>query len=115
MWIRVAMDKNALHYGSSLEYTYVDGENTKEFYFDDETAKELETDGFLLEMWSKLDALFDWGDYDFFPPEKCLKFKEWLEQRLNRPTNSCLKQVYNIMLDLANLAIKCNTGISFDF
>ncbi len=32
------------------------------FYFDGEIAKELETYGFLSEMWSKLDALFDWGD-----------------------------------------------------
>lgn len=115
MWIRVAMDKNAVHYGSSLEYTYVEGENVKEFYFDSEIAKELETDGFLSEMWSKLDALFDWGDCDFFPPEKCLKFKEWLEQRLKRPTSSRLKQVYDAMLELADLAIKCNTGMSFDF
>lgn len=115
MWIRVAVDENAVHYGSSMEYTYVDGENVKEFYFDDETAKELETDGFLSEMWSKLDALFDWGDCDFFPPEKCLKFKEWLEQRLKRPTGIHLKHVYGTMLELADLAIQCNTGISFDF
>ncbi len=115
MWIRVALDKNAVHYGSSLEYTYVDGKNIKEFYFDDEISKELETDGFLSEMWSKLDALFDWGDCDFFPPEKCLKFKDWLEKRLKQPTSSHLKQVYDTMLELANLAIKCGTGISFDF
>ncbi len=115
MWIRVALDEKAVRYGSSPEYTYVDGENIKEFYFDDETARELETDGFLAEMWSELDALFDWGDCDFFPPEKCLKFKEWLEKRLHRPTSDRLKQVYDAMLKLADLALKCNTGISFDF
>ena len=49
MWIRVALDKNAVHYGNSPEYTYVDGENIKEFYFGDETAKALEEDGFLSE------------------------------------------------------------------
>ena len=115
MWIRVAMDKNAVHHGSRPEYTYVDGENIKEFYFDDKTAKELETDGFLSEMWSKLDALFDWGDCDFFLPEKCLKFKEWLDQRLKRPTSNRLKQVYETMQKLTELAIEYNTGISFDF
>lgn len=26
MWISVALDKNAVHYGNSPEYTYVDGE-----------------------------------------------------------------------------------------
>ena len=115
MWICVALNKNDVHYGSSTEYTYVDGENIKEFYFDDETAKELEADGFLAEMWSRLDALFDWGDCDFFPPEKCLKFKAWLEQRLQRSTSNRLKTVYDTMLDLTDLAIKCDTGISFDF
>ncbi len=115
MWVRVALDKDAVHYSSSPEYTYVDGENIKEFYFDDEIAKELEKDGFLSEMWSKLDALFDWGDCDYFPAEKCIKFKEWLEQRLKCPASSQLKQVYDAMLKLADLAIKCNTGMSFDF
>lgn len=115
MWIRVAVDSNAVHHGSSPEYTYVDGENIKEFYFDDEDAKELEKDGFLSEMWSKLDALFDWGDCDYFSVGRCLKFKEWLEQRLKRPTSSRLRKVYCTMLKLADLAIKYNTGISFDF
>ena len=115
MWIRVALDRNAIHTGGRSEYTYVDGENIKEFYFDEETAKELETDGFLSEMWSKLDALFDWGDYDFFSPERCLKFRNWLEQRLKCPTSSRLKQVYDTMWEMANLAIEYNTGISFDF
>ena len=27
MWIRVALNKNDVHYGTSTEYTYVDGEN----------------------------------------------------------------------------------------
>ena len=31
MWIRVALDKNAVHYGNSPEYTYVDGEISKNF------------------------------------------------------------------------------------
>ena len=115
MWVRVALDRNALHYGNRSEYTYVDGENIREFYFDEETAKELETDGFLSEMWSNLDALFDWGDCDFFSPERCKRFKEWLVQRLKHPTSNRLKQVYDTMLELADLAIKCDTGLSFDF
>ncbi len=115
MWIRVALDKNAVHYGSSPDYTYVDGENIKEFYFDDKIAKELEEDGFLSEMWSRVDAMFDWGDYDYFFPDRCIKFKEWLGQRLKRPTSSQLKHVYETMLELSDLAIQSNTGISFDF
>lgn len=115
MWIRAALDKNAVHHSSSSEYTYVDEENSEEFYFDDEIAKELEEDGFLSEMWSKLDALFDWGDCDYFSPERCVKFKEWLEQRLKRPADGRLKQVYGTMLKLADLAIERGTGMSFDF
>lgn len=115
MWIRVALDYNAVHCGKSPEYTYVDGENIKEFYFDDKTAKLLEEDGFLSEMWSKLDALFDWGDCDYFYPEKCIKFRAWLEQRLKYPANNTLKKVYDTMLNMTNLAIEYNTGISFDF
>lgn len=115
MWIRVALDKNGVKHGSNPEYTYIVGENIKSFYFDDATANALEADGFLTEMWAKLDALFDWGDCDYFAPEKCKKFKIWLEQRFNRPISSQLKPVYEAMLDLANLAIKHDTGICFDF
>lgn len=115
MWIRVALDKKDVHQGSSSEYTYVDGKNVKQFYFNNDIAQELEKDGFLLEMWSKLDALFDWGDCDYFFPEKCKKFKEWLERRLARPVSNQLKQVYENMLDLSDLAIKYDTGMSFDF
>ncbi len=115
MWIRVALDENAVHYSSRPEYTYVEGENTQEFFFDDDIAKILENDGFLTEMWSKLDAFFDWGDCDYFSPSKCLEFKQWLENRLKRPSDVQLKQVYEAMLDLTNLAIQHNTGMSFDF
>ena len=115
MWIRVALDKNAVHYGNRPEYTYVDGENIKEFYFGDETAKALEEDGFLSEMWSKLDAMFDWGDYEYFHPERCVKFKEWIEQRLKSPADRQLKKVYETMLELSDLAIQNDTGMSFDF
>lgn len=115
MWIRVALNKSAIHYGNSPEYTYVDGKNIKEFFFDDDIAKRLEEDAFLTEMWDKLDAMFDWGDCDFFPPEKCKAFKKWLEKRLTKPIDNFLKPVYEAMLDLANLAIKHDTGISFDF
>ena len=115
MWIRVALDRNAVHYGGSPEYTYVEGEKVKAFYFDDETAKALEKDGFLSEMWSKLDAMFDWGDYEYFFPDKCVKFKEWIEQRLKSPADNQLKKVYETMLELSNLAIQHDTGMSFDF
>lgn len=115
MWIRVALDREAVHKGSSPEYTYVEGKNIKEIFFDDDMAKILEQDGFLLEMWTKMDAVFDWGDCDYFLPEKCKKFKIWLEHRLTQPINEKLKQFYKSILDLTILAIKYDTGMSFDF
>ena len=67
------------------------------------------------EMWDKLDALFDWGDCDFFPPEKCLQLRVWLKNRLKHEVNPTIKPVYDVLLDFTEKAIKNNTGISFDF
>lgn len=59
--------------------------------------------------------MFDWGDCDFFIPEKCIQFRAWLESRLSNDVSSTIKPVYEIMLDYANRAIANDTGISFDF
>lgn len=115
MWIRVALNKNDVHRNKTPSLTYVEGKSIKEFYFDEEIATSLEKDEFLTEMWSKFDALFDWGDCDYFYPEKCVKFKQWLEERLKHPATDSLKNVYEIMLEMTNIAIEKDTGISFDF
>ncbi len=113
MWIRVALDRSAIK-GSPDGYLWASG-NVEEYYFDKPIADALEADGFLTEMWDKLDALFDWGDCDFFKPEKCVAFKEWLTTRLSQGPNDTVKAVYEVMLDFANKAIACDTGIAFDF
>ena len=113
MWIRIALDKDSVK-GTPNGYLWASG-NVEEYYFDQAIANALETDGFLTEMWDKLDALFDWGDCDFFLPEKCILLKEWLENRLSQDVNSTLKPVYETMLDYANKALENDTGISFDF
>jgi hypothetical protein len=115
MWIRVALDRESVHEGVVPENTYVDGKNVKEYYFDDNIAYKLEQDGFLTEMWTKLDAIFDWGDCDYFSTEKSKAFKVWLENRIERPMSQELSPVYNNMLELAKLAIQCGTGVAFDF
>lgn len=109
----VALDKNSIC-GSPNGYLWVSG-NIKEYYFNQEIANALEIDGFLSEMWNNLDALFDWGDCDFFKPEKCHLLKTWLEKRLSTELNPLIKPVYETMLDFANIAIQNNTGIAFDF
>ncbi len=72
MWIRVALDQSSVHYNEPVSLSYIDGKNIEEYYFDNETAQALETDGFLTAMWAKLDAVFDWGDCDFSPQKSVL-------------------------------------------
>ncbi len=115
MWIRVALNKKDVHYNGIPNYTYAEGDSVQEYYFDENVAVALEKDGFLFEMWSKFDALFDWGDCDYFSPKKCIDFKIWLENRLHFPTNDLVKQIYEVMLEMANIAIKYDIGLSFDF
>lgn len=115
MWIRVALNEDSLHYNNPIGYSYVEGPNSEEYYFDQTLADALEADGFLTEMWENLDALFDWGDCDFFLPEKCVQFSAWLKNRLACEVNPIIRPVYDVMLDYAEKAIKNNTGISFDF
>ena len=113
MWIRTTEDKKCIQRHDG--YVYIDGDNTEEFYFDEKTAQHLEDDGFLLEMWKKFDALFDWGDCDFFEPEKCEKLKGWLKERLKKNLPPDVREVYKILLDYAEKAVKYDTGIDFDF
>lgn len=115
MWIRTATNKSAVHLNSKVAYSYIDGVGEEEFYFDEDIAAALEQDGFLTDMWTQMDALFDWGDCDFFLPDKCRLFKIWLEQRLARGVSDTLRPIYTVMLDYADKAIKYDTGISFDF
>lgn len=115
MWIRTATDKSAVHMNAKIALSYIDGVGEEAYYFDDNVAAALEQDGFLTDMWNQLDALFDWGDCDFFLPDKCRLFREWLEQRLGRDVSDTLRPVYTVMLDYANKAIAFDTGISFDF
>ena len=115
MWLRVALNKDSVHYNKSVSYSYIEGPNAQEYYFDQSVADALERDGFLTEMWNKLDALFDWGDCDFFLPDKCIVFKTWLEARLQKEVDPVIRPVYEVMLDYAEKAIKHDTGISFDF
>ena len=115
MWIRVALDKESIQYFNPIGFSYVAGKNSEEYYFDESVAEALEADGFLTEMWNKLDALFDWGDCDFFLPDRCMVFKTWLETRLQKEVNPIIRPVYEVMLDYAEKAITFDTGISFDF
>ena len=113
MWLLVALDQDSVQ--KTEFFTKVCGPHYEQYYFDRSVAEALEKDGFLKEMWEKLDALFDWGKHDFFPAEKCRPFRDWLEARLKRPASPELETIYRVMLDYAEKAIEKDTGISFDF
>ncbi len=114
MWIRVAMDKSSVRQGAGGS-PYVDGDLKEEFFFDEEVARRLEADGFLTAMWKECDALFDWGDCDFFNPDKCKRMIIWLKQKLSGNVEEDLKQTYETMLEYAEKAIEHDTGLYFDF
>ena len=114
MWIRVALDKSAIKQGTQGN-PYIDGSLMEEFYFDENIAKKLEADGFLTAMWKECDAVFDWGDCDFFYPDKCRTMLNWLNRKLSGQAEGELRQIYEKMLDYAQKAIKHDTGLYFDF
>ncbi len=113
MWIRVATDNSAVH--SEGGYTYVSRENSEEYYFSEEVAAMLDQDNFLQEMWDRFDALFDWGDCDYFRADKCGRLADWLKNRLKKDLPDQVKEVYQVMLDYCQKAIDARTGIDFDF
>ena len=118
MWVRVALNKEAMRIidnNGSYSMSYIEGGEYEEYYFNEDIAKALEKDGFLVDMWNKFDAVFDWGDCDFFLKDKCILFKEWLQSRLDKDCIDEIKEVYKVMLDYANKAIEYDTGMSFDF
>ncbi len=87
----------------------------EELFFDEDVSDKLEADGFLIAMWKECDALFDWGDCDFFYPDKCVKMIRWLKQKLSGDIEEDLRQVYEKMLEYAEKAIEHDTGLYFDF
>jgi hypothetical protein len=114
MWIRVATKQDSVKY-DMYGIPCVTGDHVERYYFEQDVADALEADDFLIEMWEEFDALFDWGDCDFFFPDKCERLIPWLENRLNRGVNDTIRPVYETMLDYAQKAVKYNTGIDFDF
>lgn len=114
MWIRVALDKANIH-STEGGYTYVLGDDTEEFYFSEEIIPLLDEDGFILEMWNKFDAQFDWGDCDYFDCKKCEELAKWLDLRMKRELPQKLREVYLVLREFCDKAVTHDTGIEFDF
>lgn len=114
MWIRVATSPDSVRVGQGGN-KYIEGQHVEEYYFDESVAEALDTDCFLPEMWKQFDALFDWGDCDFFEPDKCQKLLVWTRNKLKEDVPSKARSVYEALLQFAEIAICNNTGIYFDF
>ena len=84
--------------------------------FQTKVANKLDDDGFIEESFNQLKALYDWGEYDIFDVNKCVKFKDYLLKKLDRKDlDSDLIKVYTQMLEITNKAIEMGTGLLFDF
>ncbi len=114
MWIRVATSPDSVRVSQGGN-KYTDGQYVEEYYFDESVAEALDADGFLPEMWKQFDAMFDWGDCDFFEPDKCQKLLDWIRNKLKENVPSKARSVYEVLLRFAEIAICNNTGIYFDF
>lgn len=114
MWIRVAKHQSAIKIGQAGN-RYIDGPLIEEFYFDEAVAEALDADQFLLEMWEKLQAMFDWGDCDYFEADRCKKLYTWVSERLCKDISPAIRPVYEVMQEYSALAVRLNTGMYFDF
>ena len=115
MWLRVATDPDSVIKGEAYVWVTRKYFHYEEYFFDEDVADELEKDGFLLEMWNKFDALFDWGDADFFFPDKCERLIHWVDERFERPVPETIAPVYRVLKECSEKAVKYQTGIDFDF
>lgn len=50
----------------------------------------------LSEINERCDALLDYGDVDYFDSKKCVKLREWIVERLNKP----IVEKYNELLEI---------------
>lgn len=60
------------------------------------------------------DALLDNGDVDFFDASKCAKLKEWIDERLQKPTVPRYREILEVLRDYCRRAVELNTGVVID-
>jgi len=68
----------------------------------------------LPEIDERCDALLDYGDVDYFNNEKCVKLKEWIVERLNKPIDSRYKELLEVLKNYCERAIELKTGVVID-
>ena len=60
------------------------------------------------------DSLLDYGDYDYFSPEKCKNMIECINQMDKSMFPPMLTEICNVLTNFALVAIESNTGIAID-
>jgi hypothetical protein len=112
MWIKVATDLDSVRVKGN--FIWVEGEHIKETYFSEEVEYALEAYDFLPQLWKNFDSLLDWGDWDYFYPDTCVKVIPWAQEQLQREDmNDIIRPVYETILEYAKIAVQCQTGIGF--
>lgn len=76
---------------------------------------ELRGDEFMRPVNKLCGTLLDCGDIGFFNTANCIKLKNWLEARLDKPTTSYQHKFYTDLLDFATRAIQYKTGVVLEF
>lgn len=94
-----------------------DGEDTTNRIEDYELSEEDENlldEDFINPIDKLCNALIDPYDVDYLNADQCKLMLTWLQQRIKKPMDPRLEEIYHKLIEYANKAIELNTGIVFD-
>lgn len=111
MWLNVPISKDAIIHESSHSYVKLVKEKTECYWIGSEYVDPLFEDGFLSFVWCELDGILDYGDVEFYYPDRCKKLADWLSNRARTTTNQKLISVYEKILRIVRRAIAFDTGV----
>lgn len=103
--------KNLDMYGDIPE-TFGATEEQTEVYSGDEKDADMLWRELLPDMCKNIeDCLLDYGDVDYYDASKCVIIKKILEDKLKKPCEPRLHELYTILHGYLNRAIELGTGV----
>lgn len=99
------------YYGSIPNAPYAPDERVDETCFLEEGDWDLLDADFIDSVNDACGTLLDLCDVDYFDKIKCIKLKEWLENKLSKNIHHRLREIYTKLLEYATRAIELDTGI----
>ena len=66
------------------------------------------------EMNERCKTLLDYGDVEYFDDKKCYTLKNWITERLNRPTEPRYRALLGVLNAFCEEAINLKTGVYID-